>query len=312
MLDELKGGKVTFHQPPSAGVQVRHGDCTHTFLSVDEALSTPFLEKILQVDQIRKQLSALETSEWTSIGGRMWRSLAPSAQGKAKATPPEPDDALPIKVEEEREEISVPFDKKFLETSLVVKEDLITKRNLVGFETLQSAFVDWKETAKLSPSFPLLEPKTMENFIKYYLDGERNVDGLVWRRQNPGSVDPVGTSNSDVLVHVPIINGVAPSPLVRSADKGCNKGSSSNEASGDIALEAIQTDTDGGKKRKQADDGYPSEQPSKVAANEGTMSRMASLVGIRLFKQPVESNEMIKRKNGEDPRIAYDTTTAAT
>merc|ERR1712222_234235 len=36
------------------------------------------------------------------------------------------------------------------------------------------------QTIVCSPSFPESEARTLKNFKNYYLDGDRNVDGIIW------------------------------------------------------------------------------------------------------------------------------------
>jgi len=62
----------------------------------------------------------------------------------------------------------------------ILKKDLVTDRNLVGFEDISFAHEDWMQTIISSPTFPESETRTLESFKKYYLDGDRNVDGIIW------------------------------------------------------------------------------------------------------------------------------------
>lgn len=285
-LEDLRAGRVSFHQPSFEGIQVRDRDNTFTYLSLDEATSFPLLDKSQSVEQIRRHLSNLEPGcGWTLVGGKMWRRLAPPGQGKPSEQLPAPGDKQ-LKVLEEKTEDVPLLGKKFLAQSAVIKEDLISKRKLVGFETVEAALQDWIQAAVFSPSFPPLEAKTMKNFTEYYLDGERNIDGLVWRSQKLTPAEPITTMKSKgIPAPVPAINGVAPSPLVRSADKR-SRGSQAGKANGD------QETT-----RKPNDEACFSSKISSL--QDGQNNHGIPLTGIQLFKHPDESNQVTTHQNGE-------------
>merc|ERR1712238_69871 len=62
----------------------------------------------------------------------------------------------------------------------ILKKDLVADRNLVGFEDISFAYKNWVQTIVGSLGFPESEARTLESFKKYYLDGDRNVDGIAW------------------------------------------------------------------------------------------------------------------------------------
>jgi hypothetical protein len=70
------------------------------------------------------------------------------------------------------------------EKCAIVKRDLISGRNLVGFQNATAAYKDWIQTTLASPTFPASESRSIEKFEKHYLDGNRNVDGIIWRNNH--------------------------------------------------------------------------------------------------------------------------------
>jgi hypothetical protein len=300
LLEDLRTGRASFHQPPFEGIQVRHGGNTYTYLSLDEAASFPHLDKSQSVEQIWQQLSKLERcNDWTSIAGMMWRRLTPRGQKLPNDPPSQPENKLGLVLVEKPEEDSK-FEKKLLAQSAVIKEDLISKRKLVGFQTVESAFKDWMQVATISPSFPPLEPKTMNNFKKYYLDGERNIDCLAWRSQEPTEEEPTSVQNQGLAEPMPTINGVAPSPLVRSVDKRSRD------------TEPAQTDGNDGATRKESGDTYFTVEPSTgiPRIRDGPNDCETPLPGIQLFKHPPESDQEMKNQNGEGSKGPSDFTVA--
>ena len=65
---------------------------------------------------------------------------------------------------------------------IIVKVCRLSNKVLGGFESIQSAFEDWKQCRNgvLCGSAPS-EPVTVEAFHTLYVQGEKNVEGLEWK-----------------------------------------------------------------------------------------------------------------------------------
>jgi hypothetical protein len=181
-LDELNDEKVTFLKTICDIVEMRHDQYVFVFRSIEEALSSSHLSKTLDIDDLRKKLANLpRNGNLTEIYGVKWRR--PVIPGQRR-------DSLKIEgsvISTEKEfalGAGLAADDDNLpswKNCVFLKKDLVTDRNLVGFDSIQLAHQDWTQTALSSPSFPASEARTMENFKKYYLDGDRNVDGMIWQ-----------------------------------------------------------------------------------------------------------------------------------
>jgi len=101
-----------------------------------------------------------------------------------------------------------------------LKKDLVTDQNLVGFDSIQLALQDWMQTALSSPTFPASEAQTMENFRKYYLDGDRNVDGMVWQTVDDNDrveqEEKKETTKHEILADAMEMRGDGENPNLRS------------------------------------------------------------------------------------------------
>jgi hypothetical protein len=236
MLDTLRAGKIKFAKAASDIIEMKHKGCTYVFFSKDEAVSFSQLPKDVKFDSLREQISEMASGyEWTELFGLKWRRPPNSTQEKKEqgesdqkvATDPASKTNGPSSLLSIADEF-FHHDKHFLKHSAVVKEDLLTCRKLVGFETVAAAYKDWTETLLCSPTFPESEAQTTENFQQYYLDGDRNVDAIVWRSNKDATpykdeeVEPNKTltdqksgsqecSPQDVAAHTPAItsNGIA-------------------------------------------------------------------------------------------------------
>eukprot|EP00980_Cylindrotheca_fusiformis_P018591 scaffold6162_cov154-Cylindrotheca_fusiformis.AAC.1 len=167
-LEDLRARKVKFPKPSSAFIEMRYGSVSRAFVSIEEALSSPALPMDADMEEVRNKLRSVpEGTEWVDLFGISWRR--PLVNGSC-------NEENPMK-----NHTPVDEDARLLRHSVAVKEDLVTARNLVGFGSIQAAYDDWKQTVTCSPTFPDSEDKHMDAFKQYYLDGDRNVDGLVWR-----------------------------------------------------------------------------------------------------------------------------------
>lgn len=171
-MDDLIGRKVKFgattsapadvdKAEPSCHVEMMNGGEACLFLSIEEAVSRPELPEGVSVASIRQTLCETPFGESTSVGGFSWKRIDPEGIRPPEMVAPSRD----------------PFPANFA----FVKEDLLSRRVLVGFESAVLAHRDWLATREGSPVFPIDEPTNIEYFKSYYLDGERNVDGMIWR-----------------------------------------------------------------------------------------------------------------------------------
>lgn len=177
-MEELKNGKVKFGKPeglPPCTVEVKLGDSIFVFLSIEEALSWPGLPDDVSKPEQRQQLIRAPYNEWNTFAGTSWRKLQPTAQ-QTESSMVNADADLTNHVR------IVDISKNPFPPSVgFVKEDLITRRALVGFENEKAAYVDWLKTREGSPVSTANEQTDFDYFAKYYLDGERNIDGIIWR-----------------------------------------------------------------------------------------------------------------------------------
>ena len=172
-MDDLIGRKVKFGRTVRARVpayedkghveMMNGGGEACLFLSIEEAVSRSELPEGVSVASIRQTLCDTPFGESTSVGEFSWKRLEP-----------EPEGVSPL-------ETVSPSRDPFPANVAFVKEDLLSRRVLVGFESAVVAHRDWLATREGSPVFPVDEPTNIEYFMSYYLDGERNVDGMIWR-----------------------------------------------------------------------------------------------------------------------------------
>ena len=186
-LDDLRNGKVAFSKSSTDIVEMKHDGKSHVFMSIDEALSSPGLPRATPLDKLRQELASLPRGDdWLEICGRTWRRPRLSSTGTDENKNPEERDSAGD--ETIRLHRDMHTDQSYmLENSVVAKEDLVSGRRLIGFDSIQTAFDDWVGTCECSPGFPDDESTTIENFRSFYLDGDRNVDGIVWRTTNAPS-----------------------------------------------------------------------------------------------------------------------------
>jgi len=178
-LDDLRSGKVAFLKPVCDIIEMRHNDCTFIFRSIEEALSSSDLSNAVNMDELRKKLTCLpRNGVWTGLDGMEWRRpVLPRIEESLKriSTSIEPRSILDTEPPEQNNCFSN------WENCAFLKKDLVTDRNLVGFENMPLAYKDWMHTIHSSMNFPESEARTIENFKKYYLDGDRNIDGMIWQ-----------------------------------------------------------------------------------------------------------------------------------
>jgi hypothetical protein len=168
-LEDLRSGAVVFPEVTSEIIEMKQNEKYSVFMSIDEALSDPDLPKV-SLGQLRKDLLGLKLGDdWVTIAARSWRRPKPLNKG------------IPLGYQSSSSHVFPHDDLYFSKHSVLSKEDLMTGRRLIGFENVDVAFQDWVVTCESSPAFPLSEERNQENFYAFYLDGDRNVDGIVWR-----------------------------------------------------------------------------------------------------------------------------------
>lgn len=205
-LDDLRNQNVVF--PDSEDglpktirtmlIQMADGDLSYFFNSVEEALSFPGLPT--EAPEIRDRLQSLVPgSDYIEIAGRLWRSF----DGKSVQRTSTDDVVQPASKPASSDNVSQLSDVAFEKVDLLYGE-----RNLLGFQTAEAAFEDWRQTIAAS-IFPYQGPRTMKIFLSFYLYGDRNVDGIRWRSVTRDSkLEEMKTTTGDEKVtEHPFANG---------------------------------------------------------------------------------------------------------
>jgi len=274
-LDDLEDGKVTFLTTVCDIIEMQHNLCTFVFRSIEEALSSAHLSKTSNIDELRSKLTNLpRNGNWTEIDELKWRRPMISERRDSSAySNTEVSDEISVEsssnIATESENLPSWKNCSFL------KKDLVTGQNLVGFDSIQLAHEDWMQTALSSPSFPESEPRTMEYFKKYYLDGDRNVDGMIWQTVDGSNGVEQGegnetTKNENLIEAMKIENpGKSQSMNSDSTEQGNNSMLSKNEDSrskssmNESSFSSIAMDSDGQQR-------IPSSQPSNAITKESS------------------------------------------
>lgn len=157
--------------PNDCTVEVKQGNDSHVFLSIEESLSWAGLPNDVSLDEVRQKLLEMPSGDWTTICGLSWRKTKQRRRMQNGSK-----EAGLVDISKYPVHPTISF----------VREDLITRRVLAGFESEAAAYADWLEMRQTSAlGGPADEPQDLEYFKLYYLDGERNVDGLIWRASLP-------------------------------------------------------------------------------------------------------------------------------
>ena len=177
-LEDLRNGSVVFSAAKSSAppddtqlalVQMLNGELSYFFHSIEEALSFPGLP--IEVPDIRvRLLSLVPGSDYVEIAGCKWRILDGEVVERSGGVAGTADRNRSANNEVTR----------ISEVAFVKEDQLAGGRSLLGFQTVEAAFEDWRQTVDAS-IFPYRGARTMEVFRSYYLDGVRNVDGIRWR-----------------------------------------------------------------------------------------------------------------------------------
>jgi len=178
-LEDLSDGKVTFLDPVCDIIEMQHKQYTFVFRTIEEALSSSDLSKTVNIDELRRKLTDLpRNGDWTGIDGMKWRRpILPDKESSLKKVSTISIESQSVFVTRHATHSGI---LPSWRNCTILKKDLVTDRNLVGFEDISFAHEDWMQTIISSPTFPESETRTLESFKKYYLDGDRNVDGIIW------------------------------------------------------------------------------------------------------------------------------------
>jgi hypothetical protein len=333
MLDELRAGKVQFPKATLDAVEMRNNEGTYVFLSIDEAVSFSELPRTLQLGDLREQLASLSRGiEWTDISGLKWRRPNTTNENSEKGPSSTKNGDSALLPDAPESDLNCPLqDTDLLKESAVAKEDLVTNRKLVGFETVSAAFQDWMQTARCAATFPESEATTIEKFEQYYLDGDRNIDGIAWKSMKPAPAangdkqTRAGKESSEQLTKVQI--GLAEKGQFES-QIGTSTVKANEKSKDAIVPWAPQTDTvaihtdeceeseaSTSGKRKREDEADTAEAPvTKMSAADGR-TKTWSFFGFQLNKddsatkdEKKSTDPLADRQNGKDVRHGADAT----
>jgi Bromodomain len=212
-LDDLRNGKISFvcrssrengndstsdvdDDPVSGLIEMVDGGISYFFNSIEEALSFHGFPD--GMSYLRNRLQSLAPSvDFVQVAGRMWRRYLPETTSNGRGCV----DVRPSLQRTPGSSANEPAvdDVSCLPGVEIVKEDLISgERTLVGFPHVAAAFQDWCRTLD-SMVLPYLGRRELDIFLQYYLDGDRNIDGMRWRsvaRREPDD-NVVVESNSE-------------------------------------------------------------------------------------------------------------------
>ena len=223
-LDDLRAQNVSFLKSSPEIVELLHKQCTYVFQTVEEALSYPDLPKNLDIRELRDKLNSLpRLKEWTEIAGMPWRRpVAPDANAT---------DYLDDNVEGTNDMYIEPLPKSdslfeaddsgLWKKCSILKKDLVTNRYLVGFQHVSLAYYDWMQTMDASPTVPATEIRSIGHFKKFYVYGDRNVDGIIWETNDDGEgIEPctAAVNGTAQLLSKPNIEEEHPQNLEQSMD----------------------------------------------------------------------------------------------
>lgn len=203
-LEDLKHGKVEFHRPEHERVELRRNGSTYVFSSRDAALSFVQIPKSISISDLRKDLTLVEPGKkWTALHGMEWRITSLQDDFSDRKTPEhEAKDVSTIPTADQNME-------QLLQHCAIYKEDRVTERKVMGFVTFESAYQDWVWSAEASPTLDDSVEKTREAFQEFYLDGTRDIDGLIWRSQTPVPNDHDASKDETNSILLSSANGVA-------------------------------------------------------------------------------------------------------
>ncbi|CAB9499372.1 Nucleosome-remodeling factor subunit NURF301 [Seminavis robusta] len=195
-LDKLREGKVVFSEAEKRIFEMIDGESSSIFMSMDEALSDPRLPDDISRPELKKALLDLPKTGEVTFAGRTWRRLELSRK-----------EVLLSSFWTENGPSQVIDSTRCLSPSATIaKEDVVLRRTLGGYESLDAAFEDWVVICKNSPSVPDDEI-SKANFCNYYLNGDRNVDGIIWKtldRDDMHADDNMHTDETQAVATKPV------------------------------------------------------------------------------------------------------------
>lgn len=140
-------------------IQIMDDQVTYFFLSILEAVSFyKNMPKDVPLANVRRRLILMPFDEWIPLCGMKWRKVTNNAED---AIWPEGPSSSNHRID-------------------IIKEDTLTGRRLMGFDSIRAAHVDWCQARTTSPRLRK-KATSLEFFKKQYLSGKKSVDGLVWR-----------------------------------------------------------------------------------------------------------------------------------
>lgn len=167
-------------EDPGIGlVEMVDGGISYFFSSIGEALSFPGLPDNIP-DFSDRLHSLVPGADFVEVVGRMWRRFLPettrSGLGGVIVRPSLQNPSAGSATEFTSDDMTRLSGVEF------IKEDLIYgETTLAGFPHVMAAFQDWCQTLDASV-VPFAGPRSLDVFVQYYLDSDRNIDGMRWRR----------------------------------------------------------------------------------------------------------------------------------
>ena len=169
-VDDLKSGQVNFgqkvlnpndndwllRQTDDCLIQMTDSQATYLFLSIAEAVSFSELPKDAPLADLKTRLEDGLFNEWIALVGLKWRKLRKDAKPIGLGGGASKDHAA------------------------VIKQDSLSGRRLVGFDSIEAAYQDWRHVCQTSPMVQESDP-SLQVFKKDFLQGSKKVDGLVWK-----------------------------------------------------------------------------------------------------------------------------------
>jgi hypothetical protein len=157
--------KLNQQTAPLDIIELRYKSHSFTFLSVEQALSHVG-GTFPPPDSLRERFVKLYPGEkFVDDSGGTWHRLL-----IRKGFNQNPQEMV--------------SDHVFLPQSVAfIKVDLASGRTLVGFHSIASAYEDWLLTIEHSPVVQAKEDKTLKSFASSFINGDRHVAGLVWKRR---------------------------------------------------------------------------------------------------------------------------------
>lgn len=184
-FEKLREGKVVFAPLPTNSLPkpkvfaMVDGESTYIFFSIKEVLSFSGLPKDCPRDDLQQALEGLsEGGDGSTVSGIEWRLLrsiqCEESESTARSVSVAPFWAAGGEQGQQQKYVYLP------ESVNIVKEDVILRRVVAGFTSFDAAYADWVMSCKSCSTIPR-EETCQSRFHTYYLDGDRNIDGVMWK-----------------------------------------------------------------------------------------------------------------------------------